>query len=415
MDLSGAILQQKYRLVRLIGSGGMGQVYEAATLEGGGRQAIKILRPEFLEDTQIVTRFLDEGRTCERLVHPNVVRVYETTIAEDGSPFIAMEHLDGVPLSAYTRKGGRVPLVQAATILQGLLAGLGAAHAQGVVHRDLKPDNVFLARDPAGQFQVKILDFGIAKVMDAAGGMGQKTATGMLLGTPAYMSPEQIRSAKSVDHRTDLWSAGVLFYEMLTGRVAFPAPTEYARLAAVLNDTPASVAEIDPALARVAPIVERAMSKDRDQRFGSALEMARALGAALGADPGAMSALSHLPDVPSVFTPAASSGSAPSQHPPAAPTLKEQQPSVDHISFPKVGPSGTLASGASRPLSRPPPNVVVVDHGGTLPSEDLPMLGAPSRRSFHPGRGVRWWVVVVLVLVALSVGLAVGFAIGHAR
>jgi serine/threonine-protein kinase len=412
VDLSGAILQGKYRLVRLIGSGGMGDVYEAAPAAGPGRHAIKILRPEFLEDPGIVARFLEEGRTCERLVHPSIVRVVETACAEDGSPFLVMEYLDGVPLSAYTRRGGRVPLAQAATIVQGLLAGLGAAHAQGIVHRDLKPDNVILARDPAGQFQPKILDFGIAKVMDAAGGMGQKTATGMLLGTPAYMSPEQIRNAKAVDHRTDLFSAGVLLYEMLTGRVAFPAPTEYARLSAVLNDTPTPLAQIDPALARVAPVVERAMSKDRDARFASALDMARALGAALGAETAALSApLSHLPDVPSVFGPPAS-GSAPSGPPPAtAPTLAT--PAADGLAFPKVGPSGTLASGASRQIAEPPPNVVVVNKG-TLPSQDLPMFGAVSRGVVRVG-GVSWWIVVVLVLVALSLGLGVGFAVGRMR
>ena len=409
VDLSGAILQDKYRLFRLIGTGGMGDVYEAAPVLGAGRHAIKILRPEFLEDPGIVARFLEEGRTCERLIHPSIVRVVETACAEDGSPYLVMEYLDGVPLSAYTRRGGRVPLAQAATIVQGLLAGLGAAHAQGVVHRDLKPDNVILAREAGGHFQPKILDFGIAKVMDAAGGMGQKTATGMLLGTPAYMSPEQIRNAKAVDHRTDLFSAGVLLYEMLTGRVAFPAPTEYARLAAVLNDTPTPLVQIDPALARIAPVVERAMSKDRDARFGSALEMARALGAAVGAETPALSRpISHLPDVPSVFGPPVSGAGAGSP-PTTPPTLAT--PASDGLAFPKVGPSGTLASGASRQIAEPPPNVVVVSKG-TLPSEDLPMFGAVSRGVVRVG-GVSGWIVVVLVIVALTVGLGAGFAIGR--
>ena len=229
----------------------MGEVYAADPVSGGARVAIKVLRPEFVAQRDVLQRFLEEARTSMRLVHPNIVRVLEGAQAEDGAPFLVMELLDGVPLGAYTQNGGRVPLPQAVPILQGILAGLAAAHAEGIVHRDLKPDNVLLTRDAGGTFVVKVLDFGIAKVMDAAGGMGSRTRTGVFLGTPAYMSPEQARSARDVDQRADLWSAGVLFYEMLTGRPAFPAPTEFARLAALLSSEPEPVQKIDPSL--VAP------------------------------------------------------------------------------------------------------------------------------------------------------------------
>src|SRR6185312_9355986 len=153
---------------------------------------------------------------------------------------------------------------------------------------------------------VKVLDFGIAKVMDAAGGMGSRTRTGMLLGTPAYMSPEQIKNARDVDARADLWSAGVMFYEMLTGRVAFPAPTEFARLAAVLSTEPEPIERSDPALASLSPFVTRALAKAREDRFPTALEMARALVAAApqaAARPGdgRGHALSRLPEVASIF------------------------------------------------------------------------------------------------------------------
>jgi eukaryotic-like serine/threonine-protein kinase len=236
-DLVGAILSRKYALKRFIGAGGMGAVYETSSPEDGRALAVKVLSVDYLLDEEIKERFLEEGRTGKRLIHPNIVRVVEARVAEDGTPYIVMELLDGVPLSAYTRAGVRVGLPQAVAILQGILAGLGAAHAQGVVHRDLKPENVVLARAAAGTFTPKVLDFGIAKVMDAAGGMGNKTKTGVLLGTPAYMSPEQIQNAKDVDARSDLWSAGVMLYEMLAGRMAFPAPTEYARLGAVLKSS----------------------------------------------------------------------------------------------------------------------------------------------------------------------------------
>ncbi len=411
-ELVGAILSRKYTLKRLIGTGGMGSVYESASPENGSAIAIKVLGSDWIHDEDVKTRFLEEGRTCQRLIHPNIVRVSEVAQAEDGTPYIVMELLDGVPLSAYTRSGVRVPLAQAANILQGILAGLGAAHAQGIVHRDLKPENVVLAREGT-TFTAKILDFGIAKVMDVAGGMGSKTRTGVLLGTPAYMSPEQIKNSKDVDARSDLWSAGVMLYEMLTGRVAFPAPTEYARLAAVLNTTPPPLESIDPQLGRLSAFVQLAMQKDRGQRFQSALEMARALGAAMGAEGSGSSAtpLSRLPDVPSVWmpnnpSPAAASGPTIVQPPPPTMTPSAPPPKPEG---PSKGPGGTLASPLGRPVTEPPPQIAMIGaSAGTLPSENLPMFsagGATGKR-----RGVATWVVILLVIGALVAGFLLGFA-----
>ena len=413
-DLVGAILSQKYTLQRLIGTGGMGAVYQASPPAGSpGSEAplaIKILALDYLTDEDIKSRFIEEGHTCQRLIHPNIVRVFDVGAAEDGTPYIVMELLDGVPLSAYTRSGGRVPVAQAGIILQGILAGLGAAHAQGIVHRDLKPENVFLAREANGAFTAKILDFGIAKVMDAAGGMGNRTRTGVLLGTPAYMSPEQIRNAKDVDARTDLWSAGVMLYEMVTGRVAFPAPTEYARLAAVLNTSPPPLEAVDPQLSRLSAFVQLAMQKDRTLRFQSGLEMARALSAALGAEgagPGG-NPLSRLPDVPSIFAPMRPSRPPTSTAPPVA---THAMPPLRPLSVPfpemNAGPSGTLASPPGRSVSDPPPRILMVGASqGTLPSENLPMFSAhgPARRGVAP------WLVIVLVTCALAAGYLLGLA-----
>ena len=421
-DLVGALLSRKYPLKRLIGTGGMGSVYESQTPDDGRPCAIKILGIDYLTDEDIKNRFIEEGHTCQRLIHPNIVRVFDVARAEDGTPYIVMELLDGVPLSAYTRSGGRVPLQQAGIILSGILAGLGAAHAQGIVHRDLKPENVYLAREPNGAFSAKILDFGIAKVMDAAGGMGNKTKTGVLLGTPAYMSPEQIKNAKDVDARADLWSAGVMLYEMLTGRVAFPAPTEYARLNAVLNTNPQPLESVDPQLARLSAFVQLAMQKDRSQRFQNALEMARALTAALGADANPQAQgqpLSRLPDVPSMFVrhsdpSSGARGSIPSPSVQGAHTVTSPPPE------PNVGPGGTLASRAGGSVTEPPPQIQIITgssgghHGGashgTLPSENLPMFSAQGGR-----RGVAPWLVVVLVLGALIAGFLLGFATAHVR
>ena len=418
-SLVGAILSQKYSLKRLIGTGGMGSVYESESPEDHRPLAIKILGIDYVTDVDIKNRFIEEGHTCQRLIHPNIVRVFDVGTAEDGTPYIVMELLDGVPLSAYTRSGGRVPLAQAGLILQGILAGLGAAHAQGIVHRDLKPENVFLAREPGGAFSAKILDFGIAKVMDAAGGMGNKTRTGVLLGTPAYMSPEQIKNAKDVDARADLWSAGVMLYEMLTGRVAFPAPTEYARLAAVLNTSPPPLEAVEPGLSRLSAFVQLAMQKDRAQRFQTGLEMARALSAALGAEgdaPAAGLPLSRLPDVRSMFAPTRpfSQGAAPMPS-----TVQQAVPLTAAAGATRdadwnVGPGGTLASPHGRSVTEPPPQVIMVgaSQHGTLPSENLPMFsphGAARRRGVAP------WLVIVLVVGALIAGFLLGYATARAH
>ena len=430
-SLVGAVLSKRLRLTRVIGEGGMGLVFAADALGpmsgGSGKYpvgartfAVKMLRPEFVAEADVLARFLEEGRTCQRLIHPNILRVFETAQAEDGTPYLVMELLDGVPLSAYTANGGRVPLQQAVTILQGILAGLAAAHAQGVVHRDLKPENVFLAREANGQFQIKLLDFGIAKVMDAAGGMGSRTRTGALLGTPAYMSPEQIKDPRSVDPRSDLWSAAIMTWEMLTGRVAFPAPTEYARLAAVTSVIPDSLAKVDPQLGPISPVVERAMQKDPAQRFPSAMEMARALPNLSGgaAAPPLVppegytnpNPLSRLPAVASVFGPGSgiSPGASSERHTPVA---------EEHVPVHAARPGGgTLQSAAAVNIPTPGPGrVLVLDApaGSTMPSHDLPILEPPGGRGAM-GRPIAAWVVVVLVVGALGAGFVLGYAVAHA-
>jgi serine/threonine-protein kinase len=409
--LTGAVLSRRWRLLQKVGDGGMGEVYAAEPVDGGARVAVKVLRPEFLGEPTVLSRFLEEGSLSTRLIHPNIARMLECASAEDGSPYLVMELLEGVPLGAYMQNGARIPLAQAVPILQGILAGLAAAHAQGVVHRDLKPDNVFLTRGPGGTFVVKVLDFGIAKVMDAAGGMGSRTRTGMLLGTPAYMSPEQVKSPRDVDARADLWSAGVMLYEMLTGRTAFPAPTEYARLAAVMTAEPEPIERVDPALAAVGPFIARALRKNRDDRFPSALEMARALVAAVphaASSDVQGSALSRLPEVASVLGPQPGAG-IPSTSSMRASAVAGQGPGGPAAPEPGARPpGGTLASAAGRSISDPPPQIVVVPPaasvGGTLPSKDLPVIGVPGVR------GVAHWLVALLVVAALGAGFMLGWA-----
>ncbi|MDB4993742.1 MAG: Serine/threonine protein kinase [Myxococcaceae bacterium] len=410
-SLVGAVLGRKYRLLRLIGSGGMGAVYAAESLADGQKYAVKVLHHEFLTDEGVLGRFLDEGRTIQRLVHPNILRVTDTLQAEDGTPFLVMELLEGVPLSAYTQNGGHMAVMQAQMILQGMLAALGAAHAQGIVHRDLKPENVFLARDRAGQFQVKLLDFGIAKVMDAAGGIGNKTKTGMLLGTPAYMSPEQIKNSKDVDARSDLFSAGVMFYEMITGRPAFPAPTEFAKLTAVLTQEPMPVDRIDPHFAPLVPFVARALHKDRNVRFQSAGEMAHALAVAVGVEaPTSRIAqgLAELPQMPAGASPMTAPSPSHATPPPrasliSAPPMTPMPTTAEPYTEAVKSPGGTLASRPAPPIHDAPPQVVMVP-----PSSGFRARDSESRRG-----GIAPIVVVLLVVGALLAGFLLGFAVAR--
>jgi serine/threonine-protein kinase len=452
-SLVGAVLSRRFRLTQELGRGGMGAVYAAEMVDGGKLVAVKILHPQFIGDVQVLQRFLEEGRTCMRLEHPNILRVHECNTAEDGSSYLVMDLLEGVPLSAYTKNGGRVSVAHGVPILLGMLAGLEHAHARGVVHRDLKPGNVFLAREPEGLFSVKLLDFGIAKVMDIAGGMGNKTKTGMLLGTPAYMSPEQIKSAKDVDSRADLWSAGVMFYEMLTGRTAFPAPTEYARLSAVLQSTPEPVESIDPTLAVLSSFIARALQKDPAERFQTARDMALAVRAAAAGAPGerrsvpgepasrvVVAPLSRLPDRawldgtgpasegptsaapsaqgaprPDHVTPA-TSNPPPARRPSAAPSRGVGPPkaAVDEQAvthFEPIAPqSSTLASlglsaGAGHTPAGHEPHVVEVVEA--VPAGRPSTHGSPTAAAKRTG--VRPLVVFFLVLLALGIGFAAGF------
>lgn len=288
----GAVLNGKWRLRKLLGEGGMGAVF-AADGPNGEKRAIKVLHPEFINEPEVQQRFFAEAYAAQHLQHPNVAKVFEHATAEDGSPFLVMELLEGYSLADSMRPGTPVPPQEAVRITLGVLQALIAAHSQNIVHRDLKPDNIFLVPNPTGGSTVKVLDFGIAKVMDAAGGMGSKTRTGVMLGTPGYMSPEQIKNAKAVDPRSDLWSVGVIFYELLTGQPAFEAPTAFAQLTAVLTQDPRPIAAVAPQLASWHNFFVRALAREPKDRFASADEMARTLQATAHALLTAHTAMDH--------------------------------------------------------------------------------------------------------------------------
>ncbi|HVJ93839.1 MAG TPA: serine/threonine-protein kinase, partial [Labilithrix sp.] len=263
----------RYRIVRVIGSGGMGTVYEARHTELDRRVAVKVLPRRFAENPVVLGRFMREGRAVARIEHPHVVVVSDVGM-EDGTPYLVMEYLEGESLGALLARERRLEVSRAIDLLVPVVSAVSAAHAAGIVHRDLKPDNVLLVRTPHGVPHPKVLDFGISK-METEHGV---TATGMLLGTPKYMSPEQALNSKDVSTPTDQWSLGVIIYECITGRPAFQSEslfellqrissTEYTPMTALAPDVPEALEHV----------VERAMARDPAARYPSMLDFGRAL------------------------------------------------------------------------------------------------------------------------------------------
>jgi eukaryotic-like serine/threonine-protein kinase len=213
-----------YRITQLLGEGGMGAVYLAEHPGIGRKAAVKVLHPELTRHTDMAARFFNEARAANAIHHPGIVEVFDFGTLPTGVSYIVMELLQGESLAGRLRKGGPLPMAAALEYATQAAAALGAAHKEGIVHRDLKPDNLYLVPDPRnpGREMIKVLDFGIAKLAgnpDAPGSV--KTRTGTIMGTPVYMSPEQCRGTKEVDHRTDIYALGVILYEMLCGAPPF--------------------------------------------------------------------------------------------------------------------------------------------------------------------------------------------------
>ncbi|RYE81320.1 MAG: serine/threonine protein kinase, partial [Myxococcales bacterium] len=271
--LLGTVIGERWRVTRKLGEGGMGAVYAVEGLQGEGDRAVKLLHREFIKEEQVVSRFYAEAEASQRLDHPHIARVFESGQTASGEPFLIMELLRGQPLADVCPEGQRLPVDEAVVIIHEVLEALTAAHAQDIVHRDLKPDNVFMCDQPGGRRRAKLLDFGIARVIDAAGGGMRKTRTGMLLGTPGYMSPEQLRNSKSVDPRSDLWSLCTVFYELLSGRDPYGATNDFARLTAVFTQDSIPIDRDAPELAPWRDFFVRAFARDINHRFQSAADM----------------------------------------------------------------------------------------------------------------------------------------------
>ena len=267
----------KYGIVRLLGQGGMGTVYEARHVTLSRRFAIKFLLPELAARPEILRRFENEAIVAARLEHANLVAVNDVGRASDGTPYLVMEFLQGEDCSKLLRRAGPLPVPRAADIVLQACRGVAVAHRAGIVHRDLKPENLFLTDAGDGCDLVKVLDFGIAKLRPSEG--QSTTKTGSTFGTTYYMSPEQARAAGEVDQRTDVWALGVVLYELLAGRRPFEGEEFLNVVHQILTSEPPRLATLRSGLPPgLGELVERAMSKDTARRFPTVEALAAALG-----------------------------------------------------------------------------------------------------------------------------------------
>jgi serine/threonine-protein kinase len=265
--LIGKVVDGRYEVESVIGEGGMGSVYCVRHRALEKRFALKVMRADLATEGELAARFIQEAKAAAAIGHPNIVQITDFGQLPTRAPYFVMELLDGTPLSKLIRKGGPLPAGQAVRVLQQAASALSAAHAAGVVHRDLKPDNIHITAAGA----VKILDFGVAKMA----GRGRLTRTGMVFGTPHYMSPEQA-SGGDVDHRADIYALGIIMYEMFTGRVPFEADSYMGVLTKHMFMVPEPPSQVNPAareLGALEDVTMRCLEKKPELRYASMEEL----------------------------------------------------------------------------------------------------------------------------------------------
>ncbi|MEO8183403.1 MAG: protein kinase [Deltaproteobacteria bacterium] len=276
----GQILAGKYRIERVLGEGGMGVVVEAHDTSLERRVAIKFLLPDFVQHAEAKERFIREARAAAKIQSEHVARVIDVSTLETGAPYMVMEFLEGSDLSKVIETTGAMSVEDATLYVIQACEALAEAHAYGIIHRDLKPANLFLAQQAGGSRKIKVLDFGISKTLAAADpkSSGSLTRTSSMMGSPLYMSPEQMKSARDVDSRTDIWALGVILYEALTANPPFLGGSIPEISAKILLEDPRPVTELRPNIPKtLSDLVMRALQKQPDKRFANVSELALAL------------------------------------------------------------------------------------------------------------------------------------------
>jgi serine/threonine-protein kinase len=270
-DRTGSVVGGKYRVHALLGAGGMGSVYDASNTWTKRRVAIKFLRPDLSLSRESVLRFMQEAQSAASILHPNIVDVLDMgRDATDGALYIVQEFLAGQNLRQRIGKhqsGNGIPVAEAIDIALPIMGALCSAHERGIVHRDIKPENIFLTTGPGGERVPKLIDFGVSKVHGSAG-VAEQTAAGSFVGTPRYMSPEQLRSDRAIDGRADVWSMAVVIYEMLTGRCPYIGDNMFSLVSSILKGRPAPVDQLSPACPpALAQVVAKALEPKLEERY----------------------------------------------------------------------------------------------------------------------------------------------------
>jgi len=347
----GALVGGKYRVERVLGAGGMGVVVAATHVQLDRAVALKFLQSEAAANAEVVSRFTREAKAAGKIHSEHVARVLDVGALDTGEPYLVMEYLDGEDLARVLTRRGPLPIAEAVDFVLEACEAVAEAHALGIVHRDLKPANLFLATRPSGKPIVKVLDFGISKTPPSATDVGL-TTTSSVVGSPLYMSPEQMTSARSVDARSDLWSLGVVLHELLTGAHPFPAESVAALVLAVNNQKPRSTrVQRDAVPEALAAAVMRCLLKDPLARFASIGDFAEAI-APFGS-PGARAGVDRIRHV------LRGSKEAATSQPPAG--TDELAPTV-----PAATPSTWTPSGSEAPPKATPRRAILVGAGVLL-------------------------------------------------
>jgi len=336
-----------YIIVAHVADGAMGAVYEARNATTRERVAIKILHADVAEDEVALERFNREYETAGMFDHPHIVKVIDFGETGDGSRFMTMEYLVGRELGDLLRTEGKQSPARALRLLAQVADALEHAHSFGVIHRDLKPDNIYLCKTDGGD-DVRLLDFGSVKLQVETG--PKLTAFGTTLGSPYYMSPEQAKGLPDVDTRTDVFAIGAILYEALTGKIAFDAPTVAEILMKIVKQKPAPMVSIDPGLPpAIDAVVERALAKDKKQRFDTPVALVDAALAAFGV-PGTAAEWAAKPQAAleaAIYAATASAATEP------APMQVPQQPEAPRVAHPRPAVATRPATVSAAP---PPPS-----------------------------------------------------------